>query len=45
MVNKLTGDGQPSCELDLKAGVVKLFDPVTPELLRALIREMKSGVR
>ncbi|MEZ2578521.1 IS66-like element accessory protein TnpA [Buttiauxella ferragutiae] len=45
MVNKPTGDGQPSCELHLKAGVVKLFDPVTPELLRALIREMKSGVR
>lgn len=45
MANKPTGDGQLSCELHLKAGVVKLFDPVTPELLRALIREMKSGVR
>ncbi|BBJ69038.1 hypothetical protein ECC18A13_036030 [Enterobacter sp. 18A13] len=35
----------PRCELHLKSGVVKLFDPVTPELLRALIREMKGGVR
>ncbi|EOX5401902.1 IS66 family insertion sequence element accessory protein TnpB, partial [Shigella flexneri] len=26
-------------------GVVKLFDPLTPELLRALIREMKGGIR
>ncbi|EGG0528800.1 IS66 family insertion sequence element accessory protein TnpB, partial [Shigella flexneri] len=25
--------------------VVKLFDPLTPELLRALIREMKGGIR
>ncbi|EGE3912806.1 TPA: IS66 family insertion sequence element accessory protein TnpB, partial [Shigella flexneri] len=24
---------------------VKLFDPLTPELLRALIREMKGGIR
>ncbi|EFP4014509.1 IS66 family insertion sequence element accessory protein TnpB, partial [Shigella flexneri] len=23
----------------------KLFDPLTPELLRALIREMKGGIR
>lgn len=35
----------PRCELHLKSGVVKLFDPLTPELLRALIREMKGGVR
>lgn len=35
----------PRCELHLKSGVVKLFDPMTPELLRALIREMKGGVR
>ncbi|ELS5472642.1 IS66 family insertion sequence element accessory protein TnpB, partial [Escherichia coli] len=26
-------------------GVVKLFDPLTPEMLRALIREMKGGTR
>ncbi|ENI6642997.1 IS66 family insertion sequence element accessory protein TnpB, partial [Escherichia coli] len=25
--------------------VVKLFDPLTPEMLRALIREMKGGTR
>ncbi|EFV8787051.1 IS66 family insertion sequence element accessory protein TnpB, partial [Shigella flexneri] len=25
--------------------VVKLSDPLTPELLRALIREMKGGIR
>ncbi|EEQ3337074.1 IS66 family insertion sequence element accessory protein TnpB, partial [Escherichia coli] len=24
---------------------VKLFDPLTPEMLRALIREMKGGTR
>ncbi|MCW3761921.1 IS66-like element accessory protein TnpA [Shigella flexneri] len=35
----------PRCELHLKSGVVKLFDPLTPELLRALIREMKGGIR
>ncbi|WP_434126524.1 IS66-like element accessory protein TnpA [Klebsiella quasipneumoniae] len=35
----------PRCERHLKSGVVKLFDPLTPELLRALIREMKGGVR
>ncbi|HCQ8391321.1 TPA: transposase [Klebsiella oxytoca] len=35
----------PRCELHLKSGVVKLFDPMTPELLRALIREMKGGAR
>ncbi|WP_073268628.1 transposase, partial [Escherichia coli] len=35
----------PRCELHLKSGVVKLFDPLTPELLRALIREMKGGTR
>ncbi|ENE8568909.1 transposase [Salmonella enterica] len=45
IIKEPAGDGQPSCELHLKAGVVKLFDPVTPELLRALIREMKGGVR
>lgn len=35
----------PRCELHLKSGVVKLFDPLTPEMLRALIREMKGGTR
>ncbi|PQA35021.1 hypothetical protein C5F34_23245 [Escherichia coli] len=35
----------PRCELYLKSGVVKLFDPLTPEMLRALIREMKGGTR
>ncbi|KAE9771223.1 IS66 family insertion sequence element accessory protein TnpB, partial [Escherichia coli] len=35
----------PRCELHLKSGVVKLFDPLTPEMLRALIREMKGGIR
>jgi len=35
----------PRCELHLKSGVVKLFAPMTPELLRALIREMKGDVR
>ncbi|HAL9281475.1 TPA: IS66 family insertion sequence element accessory protein TnpB, partial [Escherichia coli] len=29
----------------LKSGVVKLFAPLTPELLRVLIREMKGGIR
>ncbi|EFP1539042.1 IS66 family insertion sequence element accessory protein TnpB, partial [Escherichia coli] len=27
-----------------KSGVVKLFSPLTPELLRVLIREMKGGI-
>ncbi|HAH6221234.1 TPA: transposase [Escherichia coli] len=35
----------PQCELHLKSGVVKLFAPLTPELLRVLIREMKGGIR
>lgn len=35
----------PQCELHLKSGVVKLFAPLTPELLRMLIREMKGGIR
>ena len=35
----------PRCELHLKSGVVKLFAPLTPEMLRALIREMKGGTR
>ena len=37
--------GSPQCELHLKSGVVKLFAPLTPELLRVLIREMKGGSR
>ncbi|HCQ4227843.1 TPA: IS66 family insertion sequence element accessory protein TnpB, partial [Escherichia coli] len=36
--------GSPQCELHLKSGVVKLFSPLTPELLRVLIREMKGGI-
>ncbi|MGL5384908.1 MAG: IS66-like element accessory protein TnpA, partial [Serratia sp. (in: enterobacteria)] len=35
----------PRCELHLTTGVVKLFDPLTPEILRVLIHEMKGGAR
>lgn len=37
--------GTLRCELHLQSGVVKLFDPLTPEILRTLIHEMKGGSR
>ncbi|WP_336241796.1 IS66-like element accessory protein TnpA [Citrobacter freundii] len=38
-------NNSPRCELHLASGVVKLFDPLTPEILRVLIHEMKGGSR
>ncbi|MFX2612011.1 IS66 family insertion sequence element accessory protein TnpB, partial [Enterobacter mori] len=32
-------------ELHQASGVVKLFDPLTPEILRVLIHKMKGGSR
>lgn len=37
--------GTLRCELHLQSGVVKLFDQLTPEILRVLIHEMKGDSR
>lgn len=35
----------PSCELELPSGTLRIRGPITPELLRMLIGEMKAGAQ